>query len=103
MRDIEYFVLPDGQESCREWILSLDRVSRARVNAYIIRVASGASKKNIKSLGDGLFEIRINVGPGYRVYFGQKKSRTILLIVGGDKSSQSKDIKRARMYWRSYA
>ena len=69
--------------------------------AYIERVAIGGSKKNIRSLGDGLFEIKIHYGPGYRIYFGNLKGSIILLLVGGDKSSQRQDISLAKKYWRS--
>jgi len=49
-----------------------------------------------KSLGEGVFEMRINYGPGYRLYFTRSKGVVIILLVGGDKSSQSKDIKKAK-------
>ncbi len=52
-----------------------------------------------KSIGDGLSELRIHVGPGYRVYFGKEGKRIILLLCGGNKSSQTKDIEQAKKYW----
>ena len=55
-----------------------------------------------KALNDGIYELRLFFGPGYRVYFGQHKGKTILLLAGGDKSSQSRDIKKAKEYWRIY-
>jgi putative addiction module killer protein len=67
------------------------------------RFAHGGSKKNIKSLGESIYEIKINLGPGYRVYFGELERKIVLLVTGGDKKNQSKDIKLAKEYWRLYA
>lgn len=55
-----------------------------------------------KSVGSGVFELRIKYGPGYRVYFGQERNAIVVLLCGGDKSSQPKDIKRAVEYWKDY-
>ncbi len=63
----------------------------------------GGSKKNIKSIGDGLFELKINFGSGYRVYFVETEKIIILIISGGDKSTQKNDIKKAKEHWRKYA
>lgn len=55
-----------------------------------------------RSLGNGLFEIRIHYGPGYRVYFGQSGKNIILLLCGGNKSTQQQDVNLARKYWLDY-
>ena len=55
-----------------------------------------------KSLGGGVWEARVMFGPGYRLYFGLDGPRVILLLVGGDKSSQSRDIRKAREFWKAY-
>ena len=55
-----------------------------------------------KSLGDGVFELRLDFGPGYRVYYALEKKTLILLLTGGDKSSQNKDIALARKYWQDH-
>jgi len=62
----------------------------------------GGAKKNIRPLGGGLFEIKIDHGPGYRVYFGETGNTVILLLLGGDKSTQFRDIRQAKDFWRSY-
>jgi putative addiction module killer protein len=71
--------------------------------AIIDRVSLGGSKKSIRALKDGVFEIKINYGPGWRVYFAEENSSIILLLLGGDKSSQEKDIQLAKKFWRAYA
>jgi len=85
-----------------EWFNKLSMASQARIDVYIKRVAAGGSKNNIKSLGDGVFEIKINYGPGFRVYFGEVQNAIILLLLGGDKSSQKRDIIKAKSYWRQF-
>jgi putative addiction module killer protein len=78
-----------------KWLESLrDRVARARIQARIIRLGLG-NPGDVKSVGDGILEMRIDHGPGYRVYFIQKGAELIILLAGGDKSTQSKDIKKA--------
>jgi putative addiction module killer protein len=55
-----------------------------------------------KSVGDGVYELRIDYGPGYRVYYGQDGDILILLLSGGDKATQRKDIEKAHDYWKDY-
>lgn len=102
MKKVEQLELPNGKEPFSEWFDKLDVRTQAKVALYIDRVAAGGSKKNIKSLGDKVFEIKISFGPGYRVYFGELDNNIILLLLGGDKGSQSKDIETAKMYWSEY-
>ena len=99
---IERLQLPTGDEPFKIWVDELDLSSRARIFAYIDRVAAGGTKRNIKSLGDGVFEVKVDVGPRYRVYYGELDGRIILLLVGGDKKSQKRDIKLAKHYWSEY-
>lgn len=100
MKQILMFQHSDGSVPFDKWICRQPSSLQGRIFAYINRVAIGGSKKNVKSICDGIFEIKINIGPGYRVYFGEKENTIILLLLGGDKSTQKKDIKKAIEYWR---
>ena len=83
-------------ESYRKWFASLkDRNARARINIRIRRLSLG-NPGDVKSIGSGISELRIKYGPGYRVYFVKRKNQIIILLAGGDKSTQSEDIKNAR-------
>lgn len=78
------------------WLENLrDNRARARIASRIKTVQRG-SLGNHKSLGGGLFELRVDYGPGYRIYFTRQDGLIILLLVGGDKSSQTRDISHAR-------
>jgi len=78
-----------------QWIRKLkDRHARARVLVRIDRLAAG-NPGDVKPVGDGISELRIDYGPGYRVYYLQEGSRLILLLCGGDKSTQQPDITQA--------
>ncbi|CBW26528.1 conserved hypothetical protein [Halobacteriovorax marinus SJ] len=102
MRDIQYFVTKNGRSPFINWINSLDIKTQVIVDRFIQRVAAGSARKSIKYLKDGVSEIKIPHGPGIRVYFAQTKEEIILLLVGGDKKTQPKDIEKAKKYWREY-
>ena len=96
-----YFVWT-GLEPFSEWREKLPLKEKVAVTRYILRAAGGGGKKNIKALGDGIFEIKVHIGPGLRIYYGEDGKRIILLLMGGDKGSQKRDIEKAKDYWRSY-
>jgi putative addiction module killer protein len=78
-----------------EWIDKLrDVMGRARILARVERLAQGNAGDS-KHVGEGVFELRVDTGPGYRVYYTQQGSQVVILLVGGDKSTQSKDINKA--------
>ncbi len=78
-----------------KWIDGLSDIrARARIQVRIERLASG-NPGDVKSVGDGISELRIDYGPGYRVYFKKVGKTIVILLVGGDKRTQSKDIKNA--------
>ena len=80
------------------WFSKLrDRAARAKIAQYFDAVtALGRLKGDLKPVGDRVTEVRFNIGPGYRVYLTQEGDKLVLLLVGGDKSSQHRDIKKAR-------
>lgn len=80
-------------EAFAKWIDGLqDICARARILVRIERLAAG-NPGDVKPIGEGVSELRIDYGPGYRVYFKRIEQRVIILLAGGDKKSQSKDIK----------
>lgn len=95
------FVSADGAVPCREWLSRLDRVTRARIQARVLRFED-ANFGDHKSVGGGVLEARVMFGPGYRVYFGRDGDAVVLLLVGGSKASQPHDVRLARTYWREY-
>jgi putative addiction module killer protein len=100
--EIDYFVSGDGGKPFKEWLDRLRDVrGRAKIRIRLDRVRLG-NFGDSRTVGEGVHELRIDYGPGYRLYFGQEGSRLILLLLGGDKSSQKKDIVRAKSFWRDY-
>jgi putative addiction module killer protein len=86
----------------RDWIDSLkDQTARARVLMRVDRLIHGNPGSH-RNLTEGLSELKIDVGPGYRVYYSQRGNRLLLLIAGGDKSTQAKDIFKALELNRSF-
>lgn len=84
-----------------EWFSSLrDRIARTRIDIRVRRLSLG-NPGDVKPVGEGVNELRINHGPGYRVYFVQRGSLLIVLLAGGDKSTQEKDIKKAKTLARN--
>jgi putative addiction module killer protein len=90
-----------GQSPFRTWLQKLDVAMRARIQARVLRFEEG-NLGDHKQLDGGVWEARLVFGPGYRLYFGKDGAKLILLLVGGDKGSQSKDIKLARQLWAKY-
>ncbi len=100
LKNVEIYQTRTGKEPFKEWLLRLSVEDQAYILRYIERIAKGGSKKNIKSLGDGIFEVKMTKGSAYRVYFGELDNVIILLLLGGDKRTQKRDIKKAKEYWR---
>jgi len=102
MFEIQTYLTAEGAEPYADWLASLaDRHARARVVVRVNRMASG-TLGDVKPVGDGVWEVRIDLGPGYRIYYAQAGTRLILLLVGGDKSRQQSDIKQAHAYWADW-
>ncbi len=99
---LEEYVTEEEKIPFREWLDALrDRRARARIRVRLNRVRLG-NFGDAKSVGGGVYELRVPYGPGYRVYFARTGGRIILLLCGGDKSSQRRDIAKAKVYLADY-
>ncbi len=101
-REVAYYETEDGKQPFRDWLLSLsDKEGRRKIRARIDRVSLG-NLGYCEPVGEGVMELKIDYGPGYRVYFGQVGNKLVILLNGGTKSSQRKDIKAAHECWADY-
>src|SRR5258707_2301554 len=100
MLEIRYYVAA-GDQPFAEWFADLDPTARAKVTRAIARMEQG-NFSNVKSVGGGVLEYKIDFGPGYRVYFGKDGEDLVILIGGGSKKRQEKDIAEAKNCWIDY-
>jgi putative addiction module killer protein len=100
VRLLEY-IDPDGQSPFRAWFDELDSQAAARVTTSLIRLEQG-NWSNAKGIGGGLIEYRIDFGPGYRIYFGRDGDELVILLAGGTKQRQPRDIAVAKLRWADY-
>ncbi len=101
-KELRIFRTVDGRLPFEQWLVSLnDERARARILVRLDRVSLG-NLGNCRNVGGGVQELRIDYGPGYRVYFGQLGSTIVLLLCGGDKNTQAVDIRLAQNYWGEY-
>lgn len=101
-RELLIYETSDGKRPFSKWLESLrDINARAKIRARLDRVEAG-NLGDVRAVGEGVGELRIDYGPGYRVYFGQVGTTVILLLCGGDKSTQDADIRQAIEYWTDY-
>ena len=100
--EVREYVTGTGRNPFREWLLGLkDSKIRNRVVARLLVLADG-SRGDWKPVGSRLFELRIHHGAGYRIYCGQDGDRFVIVLAGGDKQSQRRDIKKAHEHWADY-
>ena len=93
---------PAGNELFTDWLNSLrDPTTRRRIFKRLLRLEQG-HYGDAKPVGSGVIELRFFFGAGYRVYFGEDGDTIVVLLCGGDKSSQGRDIERAQAYWKEY-
>ena len=92
----------NGKEPFTNWLNGLrDQKGRRAILKRIGRLEHGLYG-DCESVGEGVFELRLFIGPGYRVYFGEEDAHIVVLLCGGDKDSQSRNIKTAKVYWKGY-
>ncbi|MFQ5744208.1 MAG: type II toxin-antitoxin system RelE/ParE family toxin [Acidobacteriota bacterium] len=97
--EIRAYVAPDGRVPVEDWLRQLrDKVTRERVYARLNLLRLG-NFGDCRSLGGGVRELRIHHGPGFRIYFGVPRPGTVMLLTGGSKKNQRKDIDIARRMW----
>lgn len=93
----------DGRRPFADWLgeLHADRRARAAILTRVDRLERGLLG-DWKNVGGGVCELRVDYGPGYRVYFGRDGTTVVILLCGGFKATQSRDIRLAKQYWRDY-
>ena len=102
IREVVYLELDNGKCPFEEWLDKLkDSKMQFAVYARLTRIRDGNFGDH-KSVGDGVCELRIPKGPGLRIYYGLKGDELVILLGGGDKKSQRKDIANAKEIWRKY-
>jgi len=101
-RRLIFYLTDNGWSPFKEWLDSLKDVKgRAKIRVRLDRVRLG-NFEDYQGVEEGVQELRIDYGPGYRVYYGQDDEAIVVLLCGGDKSSQSNDIDLAKQYWKDY-
>jgi len=101
MIDLVIYVTDDGKAPFGDWFDDLDTAAALKVRTALARIETG-NLGDVKPVGQGVSERRIPLGPGYRVYFGQDGDKLVILLCGGTKKRQSKDIAQAKAFWDDY-
>lgn len=102
MIDVRIYQDASGRALFDDWLLQLrDREARGRILTRIARIRVGLLN-DFKSVGGGVQELRIDHGPGCRVYFGRRGDELVILLLGGDKRTQAADIAKAKEYWNDW-
>ena len=99
--EIRQYVDAAGVSPFEQWFDRLNDVAAARVTTSLARLSAG-NWSNVKGVGGGVFEITLDFGPGYRVYLGKDGDRIVILLGGGTKKRQSRDIELAKDHWKQY-
>lgn len=101
-REIRYYVTPQGRAVVLEWLDALgDQRLKGRIRIRLERLEDD-NFGDVKAIGGPLKELRMHVGPGYRIYFAMDGVRLVLLLCAGDKRTQGRDIATADRYWKNY-
>jgi putative addiction module killer protein len=101
-RELRVYETPSGKAPFDDWLDGLrDTKGQSRIQVRLDRLEQG-NLGDCKPVGEGVLELRINYGPGYRVYIAEDGPVVVLLLIGGDKGTQTKDIKTAKSYWKNY-
>ncbi len=101
MIELVLYVTEEGKAPFEDWFNKLDTTAALKVRTAIVRIEIG-NLGDVKPVGQGVSERRITFGPGYRVYFGQDGDKLVILLCGGTKKRQSRDIEQAKAFWDDY-
>ena len=101
MIEVQEYVDPEGRSPYARWFDDLNAQAAAKVATALVRLGQG-NFSGVKGVGAGVFENRIDFGPGYRIYFGKDGDALVILLGGGTKKRQRRDVEAARSYWRDY-
>lgn len=101
MLDVREYLDADGWSPFAAWFAELDATAAAKLAVAVVRIGQG-NLSNVKSVGEGVLEYRLDFGPGYRVYFGRDGDVLVILLAGGTKKRQQRDIEAARARWTDY-
>ena len=99
--ELRYYLDEDGRSPFEQWFTELDATAAAKVSIALVRLEQG-NLSNAKGVGEGVAEYRLNWGPGYRVYFGRDGDVLVILLTGGTKTRQQRDIQAAKDMWDDY-
>ena len=91
----------DGRSPFAIWFEGIDAAAAAKVTVAITRLSLG-NTSGVKGVGAGVLEYKIDFGPGYRIYFGKDGANLVILLTGGTKKRQQRDIELAQSYWKDY-
>jgi putative addiction module killer protein len=101
MLTVREFLERDGASPFGNWFAALDAIAAAKITTAVWRLELG-NFSNVKGVGAGVFEYRIDFGPGYRIYFGKDGDALVILLGGGTKKRQDRDIATAHVRWKNY-
>lgn len=101
MLDVREYLDEDGSSPFADWFADLEPVAAAKITVVLARIAQG-NLANVKGVGAGVLEYRLDTGPGYRVYFGRDGELLVILLAGGTKKRQQRDIEAAQAHWAAY-
>ncbi len=99
--EVRSYVDRNGRVPFHTWLASLDTQAQAKITIALSRLARG-NRSHVKGVGGGVAELKLDWGPGYRIYFGQDGQTLVILLAGGSKKRQGDDIATAKTRWTDY-
>ena len=101
MLQVREYISAAGRSPFTKWLRALNVQAAAKVATALERIAEG-NLSNVKTVGNGVLEYKVDFGPGYRIYFGRDGDRRVILLAGGMKKRQQEDIRQAKANWEDY-